>query len=209
MRKMKNVLRILVIVPVFFLLFSCNPLEDDSKSDSMLIVVSIVGTDVEENEVNFLQSDVVKINVDSGEATVAADSAKVTFSAKMLDPAPALGSSHYSNITVDRYVVSYVRSDGKNLQGVDVPYSFEGSMSAYVELDSQIEAAFVVVRAVAKLEPPLINMREGRGDGELHTTAKIDFYGRDNLGNKVKAIGYLSVFFANYVTEEESSGGGN
>ena len=210
MRKKKNWLKILVIVPFIFLLFSCNPLEDESRSDSLLLVVRVTGTDIEDNEVDFLQSDVVVFNPDSGSSTVAADAAKVTFAAQVLDPEPFLGTSSYNDILVTHYTVAYSRSDGKNQEGVDVPYSFDGSLSARVQIDAQSDVSFVIVRAVSKLEPPLINLATGRGEGELKTTARIDFYGHDTLGNKVKATGYLSIFFANYITEEEtSSGGGN
>jgi hypothetical protein len=207
MRKMKNWLKILVIVPAFFLLFSCNPIEDDSRSDSVLLVVRITGTDIEDNEVDFLQSDVVAINPDTGAGTVAADAAKVTFSAESLAPEPLLGTSYYSDIYVTHYVVTYSRSDGKNQEGIDIPYSFDGSLSARVQIGSPAEVVFVVVRAVSKLEPPLINLTAGRGEGELKVTARIDFYGNDTPGNKVKATGYLTIFFANYITDEDTEGG--
>ena len=208
MRKMKNVLKLMVIVPVLFLLFSCNPLEDDSKSDSLLLVVEIVGTDIKDSEANFLESDVVDTDSD-GNASVADDAAVVTFIARLLDPNPLFDDpSIYSNIFVNRYVVSYIRSDGKSQEGVDVPYSFEGSMSALVEVDSEESVSFIIVRAIAKLEPPLVDMAHGRGEGQLNVTAKIDFYGKDTLGNSVKATGYLSIFFADYAEQESSGGGG-
>ena len=200
---MKNCLKILVVIPANFLLFSCNPIEDDSRSDSVLLVVSITGTDLEDNDVNYLQSDVVMIDIDTGNATVAADDAKVMFSAESLAPEPWLGTSHYSDVFVTHYVVTYSRSDGKNQEGVDIPYSFDGSFTARVQIGSSTEVSFIVVRAVSKLEPPLINLTAGRGEGELKITARIDFYGNDALGNKVKATGYLTIFFANYITEEE------
>ncbi len=193
----------MVVIPAIFFLFSCNPIEDDSRSDSVLFVVSITGTDLEDNDVNYLQSDVVMIDIDTGNATVAADDAKVMFSAESLDPEPWLGTSHYSDVFVTHYVVTYSRSDGKSQEGVDIPYSFDGSFSARVQIGSSTEVSFIVVRAVSKLEPPLINLTAGRGEGELKTTARIDFYGNDTLGNKVKATGYLAIFFANYITEEE------
>lgn len=207
MRKMKNWLKILVFVPTLFMLFSCNPIEDDSKSDSVLLVVNILGTDIEDNEVNFLQSDVVTIDTQSGEATVSEDAVTATLAAQTLDPNPLLGTSYNNDIYVTRYVVSFSRTDGNNQEGVGVPYSFEGALTARVAVESQTDVSFILVRAVSKLEPPLINLREGRGDGVLKTTAKIDFYGNDTLGNKVKATGYLSVYFANYV-DRESGGGG-
>jgi hypothetical protein len=208
MRKMKNVLKLMVIVPVLFLLFSCNPLEDDSKSDSLLLVVEIVGTDIEDSEANFLESDVVDTDSD-GNASVADDAAVVTFTARLLNPNPLFDDpSIYSNIFVNRYVVSYIRSDGKNQEGVDVPYSFEGAMSAMVEVDSEESVSFIIVRAIAKLEPPLVDMAQGRGEGQLNVTARIDFYGKDTVGNSVKATGYLSIFFADYAEQEGSGEGG-
>jgi hypothetical protein len=207
MRKMKNWLKILVFVPTLFMLFSCSPIEDDSKSDSVLLVVNILGTDIEQNEVNFLQSDVVTIDSQSGEATVSEDAVTATLTAQTLDPEPLLGTSYTNDIYVTRYVVSFSRTDGNNQEGVGVPYSFEGSLTARVAVESQTDVSFILVRAVSKLEPPLIDLREGRGEGVLKTTAKIDFYGNDTLGNKVKATGYLSVYFANYV-DRESGGGG-
>lgn len=207
MRKMKNWLKILVIVPALFLLFSCNPLEDESRSDSILLVVQITGTDVEDNEVNFLQSDVVVVDPDTGSSTVAADAAMVKFTAQSLDPEPMLGTSYHNDIFVTSYVVSYTRSDGKNQEGIDVPYSFDGSMSSRVEIDTTTDVSFVIVRAVSKLEPPLVNLAKGRGEGELKVSARIDFYGHDTLGKTVKATGYLSIFFANYITEDEKPSG--
>jgi hypothetical protein len=197
----------LVIVPALFLLFSCNPIEDESRSDSVLLIVQITGRDIEDNEANFLQSDVVVFNPETGSTTVAADSALVTFTAQTLDPEPLLGTSYHNDIFVTSYVVSYSRSDGKNQEGIDVPYSFDGSLSARVEIDTQTDVSFVIVRAVSKLEPPLINLAKGRGEGELKTTARIDFYGYDTLGKTVKATGYLTIFFADYITKEEESGG--
>ena len=58
--------------------------------------------------------------------------------------------------------------------------------------------AFIIVREVAKLEPPLINLVEGTEEGVLQVTAKVDFYGQDMTNNVVKATGYLNIFFANY-----------
>lgn len=207
---MKNWLKILTIIPTLFLLFSCNPLENDSRSDSVLLILRITGTDIEDNEVDFLQSDVVSIDANTGAEVVAADAATATFVAQPMDPEPLLGTSHYNDVVVERYVVTYSRTDGKNNEGIDIPYSFEGSMSARVQIDTQTDVSFVIVRAVSKLEPPLVNLAKGRGEGELKITAKIDFYGTDTMGNTVKATGYLNIFFADYVTDEEpSEGGGN
>jgi hypothetical protein len=203
MKKVKNVLKIMAILGFGFLLFSCNPIEDEGQSDSLLVVLNLTGTDIEGNVVNFLQSDVVIIDPNTGLPSVAADAAKVRFTAKLIDPNPTVTASQYNSITVNRYTVTYIRSDGKSRQGVDVPYSFEGSLSTLIDIDSTVEVSFVIVREVAKVEPPLLNLREGRGEGVLQVTAKVDFYGQDMVKNNVKATGYLTIFFANYVDKEE------
>ena len=200
MKKAKNTLKITAILTGLFFLFSCNPIGDESQSDSILVVLSITGTDIEDNEVNFLQSDVLIVDPDTGAGSVTADTAKVSFTAKLIDPT-VTDTSYYNSIQVTRYTVQYIRTDGKSIEGVDVPYSFEGAISALVEIDSTVDVSFIVVREVAKLELPLVELGEGRGEGVLEVVARIDFYGHDTANNKVKATGYLTIFFANYIDE--------
>ena len=66
---------------------------------------------------SFLQSDVVLADL-----TVKADMATATLQASLLDPAPILDAGQFNDIMLDRYIVSYSRVDGKNREGVDVPY---------------------------------------------------------------------------------------
>ncbi len=199
MRKINLSWKIGTTLLALILLLACNPIEDDSKSDSLLIVERITGVDTEGNEVDFLNSDVIKINSDTRASYVTADVAKATLRAALLDPAPLMGASIYNDILVTRYVVNYTRSDGKNTPGVDVPYSIEGSLSALVRIDQTTDVSFIVVRETAKLEPPLVNLAIGRADGVIVATAKIDFYGEDMTKRKVKATGYLTIEFANYI----------
>jgi len=193
MRNLKKLLSLSLLLTAVFLIDSCNPIEDDSKSSTLLIIDSILGQDADGTESNFLQSDVLK------EDTVFADVAVANVHAATLDPAPTMGTSQYNDITLTRYTVSYSRTDGKNTAGVDVPYPFEGSLSALVRVGSATSLNFVVVREVAKLELPLVRLADGGAEGVLTCTAKIDFYGRDLTNNTVKATGYLTIYFANYV----------
>jgi len=198
MEKAKNSLKIMAILSAIFLLFSCNPLENETESESLLVVQNITGVDIDGNTVNYLQSDVQKIDSQTGQPYIIADAAKATLKVSLLDPTPGVQSSQYNSITINRYVVSYSRSDGHNTPGVDIPYSFEGSLSNLIDVGSTATIAFIIVREVAKLEPPLINLVEGGEEGVLQVTAKVDFYGQDMANNKVKATGYLNIFFANY-----------
>lgn len=198
MEKAKNSLKILAILSAIFLLFSCNPLENETESDSLLVVQIVTGTDIDGNVVNYLQSDVQNIDSQTGQPYITADSAKATLKVSLLDPSPTVQPSQYNSITINRYVVSYSRSDGHNTPGVNLPYSFEGSLSVQIDAGSTAIIAFIIVREVAKLEPPLINLVEGTEEGVLQVTAKVDFYGQDMVNNTVKATGYLNIFFANY-----------
>jgi hypothetical protein len=201
MKKLKTLFKILAILPVILLCLSCNPLSDDTRSASMLIVETILG---------FLQSDVIfEDPEDPTKTTIYSDSAVVSFRGRLLDPASLTGPSHYNDITVMRYVVSYIRADGRNTEGVDVPYSFEGNLSAVVPIDGTKDVTIVIVREVAKLEPPLINLQVWRDAGVIEATAKVDFYGQDQVGNTIKATGYLTIFFANYANESSGGGGGD
>jgi hypothetical protein len=192
-KKSTRTLLILAVLPAILMLSACNPLEDNSKSSSFIIVESITGTDLSGNTASFLQSDVVLTS-----SIVTADIATASLRAALLDPAPILKPSQYNDIILDRYIVSYSRVDGKNRQGVDVPYAFEGSLSQILKVGSSVTLSFVVVREVAKLESPLIDLVQNRAEGVIEATAKIEFYGHDMVNNKVMATGYLTIFFANY-----------
>jgi hypothetical protein len=200
MNNARKTLSFLLVLPLLLLLTACNDVEDDSRSASLLILESLLGTDATGTEANFLQSDVLKMS-DTGGGTVIADTATATFRVQSLDPAPVMGTSPYYDVMLDRYTVSYSRTDGKNNPGTDVPYPFEGSLSALVPLGATTQVAIVVVREAAKLEPPLIGLVDLGAEMVLTATAKIEFYGHDLANNKVKATGYLTVYFANYAEE--------
>lgn len=189
----KHILMGLALLAASIFLPACNPLEDESRSNSILFVENVTGKDMSGTDAGFLQSDVLKTD-----NTIVADTAKATLSARLMDPAPILGTSQYSDIMVTRYVVSFSRTDGRNRPGADVPFPFEGSLSALVRVDSTTSVDFVIVREAAKLEAPLINLRDSAYGDILNMTAKIEFYGHDLADKAVKATGYLTVYFANY-----------
>jgi hypothetical protein len=187
---------IAALLPAILMLSGCNPLEKQSKSTSFIIVENILGTDLSGQATNFLQSDVVKVT--AGVSTVTADVATASLRAAMYDPAPILDPTQYNDIYLDRYTVSYSRTDGKNRPGVDVPYSFEGALSQELKVGTSKSVAFVVVREVAKRELPLVDLVQNRAEGVIEMTATIDFYGHDMINHSVKATGTLTIFFANY-----------
>jgi hypothetical protein len=100
-------------------------------------------------------------------------------------------------VTITRYHVVFKRSDGRNAQGVDVPYAFDGGVTFTVS-DTPASATFVLVRAQAKLEPPLVNLRGGGGAVAISTIADVTFFGHDQTGHEVSVTGSISVNFADY-----------
>jgi hypothetical protein len=185
-----------LILTAAFLLLSCNALEKNTQSASMLVINSLRGTNQTGDEADYLQSDVLIQDPDTGAQTITADSAIVNLTATLLEPTPSLPTSVYNDIQLERYVVTFSQPNGNKVEGRDVPYSFEGRLSALVHVGTNLEVSFIIVREVAKMEPPLVDLVDG--SNVLQVTAKIDFYGKDMAGKSVKATGYLTIYFCNY-----------
>jgi hypothetical protein len=101
-------------------------------------------------------------------------------------------------VTITRYRVSYRRTDGRNVPGVDVPYAFEGAATVTLAGSGPAVLALELVRVQAKQEPPLRNLRNGGGALAISAIADVEFHGRDIVGHEVSAAGALSVIFADW-----------
>lgn len=101
------------------------------------------------------------------------------------------------DVRVSRYTVSYFRSDGRSVEGIDVPFTFSGNTTVLVEsgADSTTELVVDLVRHQAKLEPPLINIV---GVQVVTMFAEITFYGQTVSGKAVQAKGTIQVTFADF-----------
>lgn len=142
----------------------------------------------------FVESDVV-----TG-GTVVRDTVRATLRLVARDPSAMAGPAAPTAAvfaTIDRYRVRYVRSDGRNAPGIDVPHPWDGALTLLVSLDGRT-GELVLVRASAKLEPPLVRLRDGGGDVVINTLAYVTFYGRDHGGARVEATGAIAVEFADW-----------
>ena len=93
-------------------------------------------------------------------------------------------------ITVNRYRVTFRRSDGRNTPGVDVPYAFDGAVTFTVAPGDSVSVPFVLVRVQAKLEAPLAHAaRARRRRVVISTIADVTFYGHDQTGREVSVTG--------------------
>jgi len=108
--------------------------------------------------------------------------------------------SSLNAVTINRYHVAYRRADGRNTQGVDVPYAFDSGLTFTVPADgTAASAGFDLVRNVAKREAPLAAL--ATGETFITMIADVTFYGRDLAGNDLSVTGSIGITFGNFVDE--------
>jgi len=108
------------------------------------------------------------------------------------------------DITIERYEVHYFRSDGRRVEGVDVPFSFSGNVAQEVLEDGAATLALEVVRRQAKLEPPLMNLRFGGGSLIVTMFAEVTLHARTTTGVTTNpATARLQVDFADFADQDE------
>jgi hypothetical protein len=66
-------------------------------------------------------------------------------------------------VFLEQYRVRYFRTDGRDVEGVDVPYSFSAALATAVDIGvdsgANVTLTIPLVRAQAKQEPPLRNLQ--------------------------------------------------
>jgi hypothetical protein len=181
---------------------------DGGKSPAYLIVTSIAASSGAEPErtSSVLSSDVqtlVSTTINGQQVkvpTVYEDTGQVSLRLAMKDPGSidSPSSPSVANfITVNRYHVKFIRADGRNVQGVDVPYEFDGAVTATVGT-GVTTVGFSLVRIQAKFEAPLRALVGGGGAVALSTIAEVTFYGVDQAGREVTVTGSIGVTFADW-----------
>lgn len=175
-----------------------------SRSSSILVIERIGAArgGTEEDPIpTLLQSDVL-----TGGA-VFDDIGRVTTRLALKDPGTSENPTSPTSanfVTVTRYRVVYTRSDGRNTPGVDVPFPIDGAVT-FTTVSGIQSAEFVLVRASAKLEPPLRTLVSAGGAIVINTLAEITFYGRDQTGADVVATGTIGINFADWADDETGS----
>lgn len=163
---------------------SCSDAVRAGQGSSYLVITTLAGS-----QGTPVQSDVVS---DTG--GVIADSGTASFQLQMKD---VLNTPSPNNaITLTQYHVEYVRSDGHNIQGVDVPYAFDSGVTATITGSASVN--FTLVRIQAKEEAPLRALRQLGGARAISTIARITFYGHDQTGREVSVTGNVEVNFADW-----------
>jgi hypothetical protein len=111
---------------------------------------------------------------------------------------PGLGvePSPLNQVTITRYRVQYRRTDGHNIEGVDVPYSFDSGVTFTIPANGQVTAGFEIVRHTAKREAPLRALRSS--GNMIAAIATVTFYGQDQVGNEISTSANIGVDFGDF-----------
>ena len=183
-----------VLASVALATTSCGDVVRTGRSPVYLIMDSLTGQRGGSATSSFgtpLSSDVIT-NV-----TTFADLGQVTLRVAPKDVTSPLGPTTNNDVTVTRYHVAYVRSDGQNRQGLDVPFAFDAAVTGTAPAGGgTITLTFELVRAVAKRETPLVTLVST--STVVTTIANVTFYGRDQAGNEVTVSGLITVDFGNF-----------
>jgi hypothetical protein len=168
---------------------SCGSLTQQGTGSSYLVIDALEAANGSTFS-SFLNSDVV-----SATGGIVNDVGQVSLRLAMKDPGSATGPSSANAITIEQYHVAFTRTDGHNVQGIDVPYAFDGGLTATVS--DAVSLPFVLVRNQAKAEAPLKALG-GANQIVITTIAEITFYGHDQTGRPASVAGKITVSFANF-----------
>jgi hypothetical protein len=202
---MRSASRIVLLAAVVAASVSCGDVVRQGRSPSMLVIDQLTGAPGGGRGANTfsgtLYSDVqVLITTPDPCAptspcpTIYSDSGQVALSLAMKDH--TIEPTTNNQVTITRYRVEFVRADGRNTPGVDVPHPFDGAVTGTIAGGAARTLNFEMVRHVAKQESPLVQLI--RNPQTISTLARVTFYGRDLVGNEISVTGSLHVEFGNF-----------
>jgi hypothetical protein len=187
---------------------SCGDVARTGRSPAMLIIDSLQAASGADPQAfsDFLLSDVQTLveRTVNGEnvmvPTIFNDVGQATLRIELKDQGGAgvpASPSALNQVTLNRYRITFRRTDGRNTPGVDVPFGNDGTLTATVGA-SPTTVTFEVVQHQAKLDNPLRPLAGFGGRVFVTTIAEITFYGADLAGNAVQTTGTMRVSFADY-----------
>jgi hypothetical protein len=176
---------------VVLLLPGCVPgYVKDNNSPVMLLMVAINGGATFQSNVS----------------VPAADDIGVSLAVRAKNPKGPTAAIIPMHVALDQYSVRFLRTDGRDVEGEDVPYHFSSAMAGEIDLLTSGASTFPipVVRAQAKQEPPLRNLRLTAGTNTSPSAsinpvvtmiAEITVFGHTFANEKVSATGRVTVDF--------------
>lgn len=201
---MRNAIRLIGLAALVAASVSCGDVVRQGSSPVYLVINSLKGIKggiTAGQPSDFLESDVITNVLTPAPPcpclTFFDDSGQVTLSTPLKDTGAtaALSPTTNNQVTINRFHVEYIRADGRNTPGVDVPYPFDGAVTGTIA-GGPLTLNFNLVRGSAKQEGPLVQLRSS--STMLTVIAKVTFYGADRVGNAVSATGQIQINFANF-----------
>jgi hypothetical protein len=199
MPRILNLKRLIAIVAVAAASTSCGSVARSGESPMFLVINSLQaapGPPPISQLSGTLLSDVI---TSATPPTILPDTGQVVLSASLKDVAsvtvPAAPTTN-NQITITRYHVEYVRADGQNRPGIDVPYGFDGAVTGTITPNATLQITFELVQTIAKQQSPLVQLETS--SAIITTIANVTFYGTDQVGNSIQVIGSMTVEFGNF-----------
>jgi hypothetical protein len=179
---------------------SCGDVVRQGKAPVLIVVDSVQAASgaAPGNMGGFLLSDVQTL-VD-GSPVIFNDVAEATMHLIPKDVGTGLNSlapTAWNAVTINRYRITYIRADGRNTHGVDVPFPVDGVVTVTLTASPSV-VPFEMVRHQQKLDQPLRSLVSFGGRLFITTIAEITFYGADQVGNEVQAKATMNVSFSDY-----------
>jgi len=201
---MRVTFRILALAAVAASAASCGDASRTGKSPVILVVNSLVagaGGGANKTQTGILLSDVVTNVTTPSPCSPASPCATVfndlgTAVLSLQQKNPTIAPTGLNAVTIDRVHIEYIRADGRNTQGVDVPFSFDGATTGTVQPAAPATLVFEIVRHVAKEESPLVQLVNS--SNIITTIAHVTFYGHDQAGNEINVTGSIQIDFGNF-----------
>jgi hypothetical protein len=212
--KVMNALKMLGVAGLALSLAGCVPNWARENETGLLMTVADV-TGIEGGEGGSGQEGAVLF---SDVSSLFNDDARVTVQLFRKNPDVSF-TGPLEAVRLESYQVRYLRSDGRNVEGLDVPNRVTGSLNSVVIPSpsgsdvNEVDLVVNIVRHQAKLESPLRNLVGVflsptrsiifASEGVITTSAEITIFGRQvTTGEVLRATGRLQVTFADFADEE-------
>jgi len=181
MNAMRHFTKLSVLAVLSVAAASCGDVSTTGRAPVYLVIDRLEGTSTVSG-----QSSTVVLSDVSTNGSITNDFGEVTLSLAQKDVVQqnTIGPSTNNQVTVNRYHVAYKRADGRNTEGVDVPYAFDGAATATVGVVTSQKINFELVRHVAKAESPLVQLANKSVGTTVITTLA---YVTGNAGRSVTA----------------------
>jgi hypothetical protein len=141
-------------------------------------------------------------------SVLTADVAGVAIAVRAKNPKGPVAATVPMHVVLESYTVRFFRTDGRDVEGQDVPFHFSGAINGEIDILTSGATTFAipVVRAQAKQEPPLRNLRQIPGittnplpgaaiNPVITMIAEITVYGHTVAGEKVSTTVRITVDF--------------